>query len=429
MGQDELTQRQRELLSELPASKEELAATFSVKGSTVEGHFQNIRNVVDDREAVVWNRRAGQYEIHMESLRGVSEPLRTEDDDAPEGDVEPGETSPASDGEKDPQSIEIPNGVVDQLRSGGVTYDDLEEEYGIKKDSGRRLLQKLRENGHRIDFKETNKEGKRLFFIPQEEDKRYKAGDGDGVYRIAIISDTHLGSQAEHLDELHDFYDRAQNRNVDFVLHAGDISDGWKIYRGHINEIRGEAAGWDRLTEYVLRNYPERKGLDTLFITGNHDHKLHRRSGIYFGERIDNRRDDLHWLGDSQASVVLDAENNIDIELIHPSGGQPYTVGYRLQTLYRERGLDNRPTIAVVGHLHGSIYAKTEGVFGLYAGCWKGTTTYGKRKGHESTIGGWIVEIEIVNGEVRRLRPEWINYGSRDETQNFSLEDIQDMIS
>lgn len=413
----QLTARQVEVLQELPATKPEISNTLGISPSTIEGHINNVRSALNDREAVTYDRKTEEYRITKESLRAAL-------DDENTGSVQT--QSPQDDGSNE---VEIPAGIIDRLEAEGLTYSDIESEYGIKSDAARRLLQKIREEGYRIDFKEVDEEGKRLFYIPQEEAKQYKAGEGDGTYRIAVISDTHLGSKAEHLEELNDFYDRAQRRGVDFVLHAGDISDGWKVHRGQINEIKGEASGWDRLCEYVIRNYPEREGIDTLFISGNHDHKLHRRTGLYFGERIASRREDLHWLGDSQAVVVLDAENDIDIELIHPSGGQPYTVGYRLQTLYRERGLSDRPSIAIVGHIHGSMYAKTEGVHGFYAGCWKGSTTYGKRKGNQSAIGGWLMDIEIQNGEIRRLAPEWIGYESRDETKNFDLEDIQGMIS
>ena len=419
----ELTKRQTDVVLCMPAPKNEIAEQLDITGSTVENHVNNVRSALNDREAIVWNRKTKEYTIGSERLRELL--------DAPEAkqvESSPPEKETSENSEKD-ERLEIPNGIVDRLRNEGLTYEDIEAAYGLKNNAGRRLLQRLREEGYRIDFKETDQNGKRLFYIPKEQDKRYKAGAGDGVYHIAVVSDTHLGSKAEHLEELHDFYDRAQERDVDFVVHSGDISDGWKVHKGHINEIKGEASGWDRLTRYVVENYPERQGLDTLFISGNHDHKLQRRTGIYFGERLENKRDDLHWLGDSQATVILDAANDIDIELIHPSGGQPYTVGYRLQTLYRDRGLDQRPSIAIVGHLHGSVYAETEGVYGFYAGGWKGTTTWGKRKGFQTTIGGWFLEIEIVDGHIRRIVPEWVSYEDSGEGDNFDLEDIQGMIS
>jgi len=417
---DRFTKRQREVLSLLPASKEQLAQKLSVAQPTVEGHIGNIRRELEDEEAVVFDRATEEYIIGNPELRN------TEFNEV----ISPPNSTSKSDNAKKQEGgdIERPPGLIDQLKNEGLTYQEITEEYDVTTRAAQRLLQKIREEGFKIEFKETGNNGQRIFYIPDESGKRFKFGDGDGTYNIAVISDTHLGSSEQKLEELNDFYDRVAERDVDFVLHCGDISDGWKIYRGHINEVIGEASGWKRLRRYVIENYPQRDGIETFFISGNHDHKLHKRSGLYFGESIANVRDDLHWLGDSQATVVLDAENDIDIEMIHPDGGQPYTVGYRLQTLYRERGLDKRPTIALVGHLHGSMYAKTEGVFGFYAGCWKGTTTYGKRKGHEATIGGWFLNLEIEDGVIRRLNPEWIDYSdSEEETGQFDIQDIEEM--
>jgi len=83
--------------------------------------------------------------------------------------------------------------------------------------------------------------------------------------------------------------------------------------------------------------------------------------------------------------------------------------------------MEDRPTLAGVGHLHGSMYAETEGVMGLYAGAWKGTTTYGKRKGHQAKIGGWILEITIEKNRVSEFVPHWIGYEENKSENEFSL--------
>jgi len=100
------------------------------------------------------------------------------------------------------------------------------------------------------------------------------------------------------------------------------------------------------------------------------------------------------------------------------------TKGYRMQTLYRERSVSDRPSIAGIGHIHGSMFAETEGVKGLYAGCWKGTTTYGKRKGHEANIGGWIIRVQISNGTIRKLVPEWVGFEERETANRHALQDL-----
>lgn len=315
----------------------------------------------------------------------------------------------------------VPDGMVEELETGGLTYNQIENEYGLSRDQARRRFDILRENGRAIEYVEIDDNGTRRFFLDDKSGKRFSA-PGDGTYRFGLISDTHLGSSEEHLRELEDYYDRIKGRGIDMVLHCGDISDGYEVYRHHVNELKSDAIGWQRLKQYVVNNYPSRQGVTTHFITGNHDYKFYKSTGLYFGNEISERRDDLNWLGEMNARVIF--EDGIDIELIHPSGGSPYTLGYRAQTLYRERPLDERPKFGAIGHIHGKLHGHAEGVEVFYPGCWQGTTTYIKRKGLSSTIGGWIVELEIDNGEVRRITPEWIGYETRTDENDYTVEEL-----
>jgi hypothetical protein len=70
------------------------------------------------------------------------------------------------------------------------------------------------------------------------------------------------------------------------------------------------------------------------------------------------------------------------------------------------------------------MYADVEGVKGFYAGAWKGTTTYGKRKGHEAKIGGWIIDLEIKNGKISQLIPQWQNFEERATGNRYDVEEL-----
>jgi biotin operon repressor len=310
------------------------------------------------------------------------------------------------------------NKLKEQLQEG-THLSELTEQFNTVENEIVKCFEGLQDNGVQIESRGNTDDP--VYYIPDEIDKSYTVSQDGQTIEIALISDTHLGSSAEHLEELHDFYDKCEQRGITDVFHCGDISDGFKVYQGHLNELKDSAIGWGRLRDYVVENYPQRDGITTHFIEGNHDNKYFNRNSIHFGRLIANERPDLHYLGNSQATVYLDESREIDLELIHPSGGKPYTTGYRLQTLYRERNMSDRPTIAGVGHLHGSMYAETEGVMGLYAGAWKGTTTYGKRKGHQAKIGGWILEITIENKRVSEFVPHWIGYEEKESENEFSL--------
>lgn len=317
---------------------------------------------------------------------------------------------------------EIGNDEVAELLKGGAELSTLVDELQTTTETLLDVFDRLDRQGYNVQGKDTG-DGS-IYHIPEEVDRRFAIDNGDNHRRFALISDTHLGSKAEHLRELEEFYDRCVDRGISRVFHCGDISDGWKVHPGHLNEIKDEAAGWGRLQDYVVTHYPQRKSITTHFIEGNHDNKFYNRNNIRFGRLIADRREDLHYCGNSQATFVLDKESNIDLELIHPSGGKPYTTGYRIQTLYREREVSERPTIAGVGHLHGSMYAETEGVKGFYAGAWKGTTTYGKRKGHQAKIGGWILDVDIKDGAVTQLVPQWQGWPERETGNRYDVEDL-----
>ncbi|MFD1515647.1 metallophosphoesterase [Halomarina rubra] len=395
---------------------------------------QDVSDIIDDHDgAVAPHVIADELGVITSTVRDHARALEDVEYDASVSQYvrEGTDVDPEADDVKPDDSARVEfeaEQLVHPLQHGGLTFTEAGDRYGISEHVFRNRLDELRLSGYTIDFKELDAEGTRRWFIPEERDKRFRVGDGDGRYKFGVISDTHLGSAAEHLEELHDYYDRvAADPDIEYVFHAGDISDGWKVHKGHTEALKGEATGWKRLREYVIEHYPRREGITTIFIEGNHDHKLKRRTGISLGKQIAAEREDLIYAGDSQARFVFDPEHDIDLELIHPSGGQPYTVGYRLQTLYRERPASERPTIAVIGHLHGSMFAKAEGVLGFYAGCWKGITTYGKRKGHSTEIGGWILTLEVEAGEVRRLTPDWISYEPMDASNTHDMQDLAEL--
>jgi len=318
----------------------------------------------------------------------------------------------------------IPDKIINELQGNGLTYTDFEAEYDIGSDEANNLLETLEQRGYAIDCNRL-KDQTKLWYIEDRREKRYSLGGGNGTYRFGLISDTHLGSSEEHLNELEQFYDRLEDRGIHHVFHAGDISDGWKVYQHHHQQLKDAAVGWERLKKYVVENYPQRDSIQTHYITGNHDYKLWKRSGMYFGEQIDNRRDDLNWLAPMEATIVFHPE--VDLELIHPSGGTPYTLGYRAQTLYRERDPENRPSMGAIGHLHGRMQANAEGVEAFYTGCWQGPTPYVKRKGLPTEIGGWIVELEIEDGEIRKLGTDWINYPVNETSKRINTTDLTEL--
>jgi len=441
----DLTDRQHEILAALP--QESLRTWAEAVGLTKSG-AESAKNRLNDHEGIdiqlvdgEWRNTGppaltggpSQESADSDTDATLPGPENAADQsDKDEGGDETDETEEpptVTDDGGNPTGSELPDRFITALKNNGLTYQDMADRFGWSRERAKTVLDRMTAAGWAIEFRTLDAQGTRQYYISETRDKRFEIGDSDGVYRFGLISDTHLGSKATHLKDLHEFYDILHDRGVDTVLHAGDITDGWEIHANQVNELKADAIGWKRLREHTVANYPKRDGMDTLFISGNHDRKLWRRQGIRLGKQLDNEREDLHWLGDSMARLVFDADNDIDLELIHPSGGQPYTLGYRAQTLYREQPTEMRPSMAAIGHLHGRLHAASEGVRAWYAACWKDLTTYGKRKGHAAEIGGFDVRVTIEDGQIKSIANEFIEFPADNELGRGSTPAINDVIN
>jgi hypothetical protein len=106
--------------------------------------------------------------------------------------------------------------------------------------------------------------------------------------------------------------------------------------------------------------------------------------------------------------------------MIHPSGGVPYAISYRLQKTVEQiayselsgiaYGSKERPSIRFVlsGHLHIQMQAMFGSILGLQAGCFEGQTNYLKRKGLFPSIGGWIIKASLgKNGLLKNFEAKF----------------------
>lgn len=139
----------------------------------------------------------------------------------------------------------------------------------------------------------------------------------DKKIKFGIVSDTHLGSRKEMLNELHTFYAICKKSGVNTIFHCGDILDGnGRMYRGQLSEIH--TYGAMAQAKYVVKNYPKVEGIKTYFINGNHDLSFYNENGIDIGEIIASKRQDMIYLGHYTGDVTLD---KVIVRMIHPDGG------------------------------------------------------------------------------------------------------------
>jgi len=224
--------------------------------------------------------------------------------------------------------------------------------------------------------------------------------------RFGVVSDTHLCSTQERLDELHTFYHICDKMGVKVIFHCGDLLSGWKVYRGQENEVH--TFGVRNQVNYAVKNYPKFNGI-TYFIDGNHDESWHKLAGIQTGELVGQARKDMIYLGQYSAEFFL---NDIRIRLHHGEGGGAYALSYKGQRFAEQIPSGQKPRVLLLGHWHTSFYFWYRNMHILNAGCFESQTLYLLRKGLNPAIGGWIIELRLgaKKNDVIACQTSWIPF-------------------
>ena len=242
--------------------------------------------------------------------------------------------------------------------------------------------------------------------IPSE-NKVKKDWKGEKVIRFGLMGDTQINSKFTQITHLHKFYDICQSEGIDTVYHTGDIDEGEQMRQGHQYECYTQGA--DDHVKEIVRVYPERKGITTHFITGNHDASIIKRCGYDIGFPIARERSDMKYLG--QSSAVINLTPNCTLELRHPIDGTAYAISYKLQKMIEAMSGGEKPNILAVGHYHKAEYIFYRNVHAFQTGCFQAQTNWMKGKQIAAMMGGWIVEVNVdEEGTVTRIKQEFIPF-------------------
>jgi predicted phosphodiesterase len=238
---------------------------------------------------------------------------------------------------------------------------------------------------------------------------------------VAVISDTHFGSQYCMPRALEHFIDTAYKAGCRVVFHCGDILDGcYDHSRFHLSHH-----GIDAQAEYAAAMLPRRDGLKYYFITGNHDETFTLRSGVETGLLIEDRfrrhgRSDVEYLGCRGGIATL---GQTRVELWHPAYGRSYARSYRLQKHIEEYGVGQKPDLLLVGHFHQEMAWEERGVRAFGIPCFKSALApYEKSKGLGASQGGIILWWEATaHGTLRRVGHERLAYWEREQPRVVAL--------
>jgi len=247
----------------------------------------------------------------------------------------------------------------------------------------------------------------------QQRDYQIPIRTPENTMRFGVIGDTHFGSLFERTDALATFYELLASEGVQHVLHAGDVIEGHKMYKGQEYEMY--VRGLKELLDIFEEKAPRIPGITTHFITGNHDLSFNKSCGCDVGDHMATRRDDWKHVGDLFGTVnfMCKAGHRLKAHMVHPSGGTPYALSYRTQKIIEAMSGGTKPDLLLVGHLHKSEHLPCyRNVDGILTGTFQSQTPFMAAKPTPAHVGGWI--IEVVLGErsklVSRVKGEFISF-------------------
>lgn len=234
--------------------------------------------------------------------------------------------------------------------------------------------------------------------------------DGRRIVRFAYATDTHNCSKHQQLKHLNSFYDKLEEEGIDTVYHAGDISDGYYKERPeHIYELLSGCIGADQQAGYIIDNYPQRKGITTKFITGNHDATHVKNGGADIGYRIQSERPDMEYLGYGKAKVWLTPK--CDLDLIHPNGGKAYALSYKLQKYIDALHGGSKPRLLALGHFHAFCHLFYRNIDAFMLPGFQGDSMFSNLNSLFWQVGGIIMEVEVrEDGEVASVQSKFVPY-------------------
>lgn len=218
----------------------------------------------------------------------------------------------------------------------------------------------------------------------------------DNTLRFGVIGDTHWSSRYEAGAQCAAFYKYAHASGVQVMLHSGDVLSGHRVYPGHEYDLH--KIGWAQQRAWFSEVAPRIEGLDTHFITGNHDASFKKSAGVDVGVELAKDRPDWKFLGEDSASITMVTRGGrtYKVQLLHPDGGTAYAISYKAQKAIESIEGGRKPNMICIGHFHKADMMPTyRNVVCIQTGCFEWQTPFMVRRGIAAHVGGWIVEITL----------------------------------
>jgi len=226
---------------------------------------------------------------------------------------------------------------------------------------------------------------------------------GDSM-TFGVISDTHIGSRYFREDWFDGAIEMFARRNVDFVVHSGDVTEGLSNRPGHVYEL--SHIGYAQQKEEAIRQIGKIE-CPCYIVDGNHDRWFMKSAGAQIVDDICKDTPNARFIGTDEGVIDI---GGISILLWHGEDGAAYALSYRVQKIVESLSGGQKPNILVTGHDHKQGYFFTRNVQVVMAGCLQEQTPWMRSKRLAAHPGFWIVEVGINNGSIVEFVPHFFPF-------------------
>ena len=250
------------------------------------------------------------------------------------------------------------------------------------------LIELMKQDGELVDY--VNGEIIKLK-APIRSNDIYQIPSNLDHLKLLLISDTHLASKYDRLDILKYLYQKAEDKNINYILHSGDLVDGLSNRPQHLYQLKETSYTGQR--DYAIDKYPK-SNIKTFVVSGNHEAMWYKQCGADILRDIATQRQDLIYLGSDCEDLKI---GKLKIRLYHGKGGGAYAKSYKLQKYLDTIPLEERPHILQTGHIHQAFYMKQDKTHCFQTSCLQDLTPYERSQGFNNDKSCWWLDIYMDN--------------------------------
>ncbi|HUU21439.1 MAG TPA: hypothetical protein VM389_02795 [Phycisphaerae bacterium] len=300
-----------------------------------------------------------------------------------------------------PQDPAYRGPTIQKLRRTEMSIPELAEFLGADERGARLMVDSLRSVG----------------YIVEDFEGRYRLGAlrPDTVPKVlkldrlrtperafGLIADTHCASTKQRLDVAEMAYDEFKRQKITTVIHGGNLIDG---YHEGINGGEVLFRNCDDQVTYLADIYPQRRGITTMFITGDcHEGWWVKAVGMNIGEYIEDQlrrhgRTDLKYVGHLERDFELAHGTGAAVmRVFHSGGGTSYAMSYQPQKIVETYQGGEKPAILLLGHFHklGVFYPRE--VWTVLMGCCQDQTVFMRKRRIAAHVGFSVMRVRQDDG-------------------------------